>query len=129
MKRKHVSKSKDATVETPDVSFRARGMIQAGLLQGGLLGRPWPFARIDVTKQQLILSDTLFGVVLFSHTFTRAQIKSIEYVTGGLHTLRGTAIRIIHTLDDYPDHVIFWCRAETVLAGITSTGFMRCKYP
>jgi hypothetical protein len=129
MKRKHAPKPKDAKVETPDVSFRARGMIQAGHLQGGLLGRPWPFARIDVTKQHLILSDTLFGIVLFSHTFTKAKIQSIEYVTGGLLTLRGTGIRIIHTLEDYPDHLIFWCRAEIVLAGITSTGFMRCKYP
>ena len=125
MKRTQAPIPKDAKEETPDVSFRARGSIQAGHLQGGLLGRPWPFARIDVTKQQLILSDTLFGFVLFSHTFTREKIKSIEYVTGGLRA----GIRIIHTIDDYPDYVIFWCRAEIVLAGITSTGFMRCKYP
>lgn len=107
--------------KTPsEVLFSYRGAARVGVLN-----TIWPLVRLDVTNDELTLTDSLFGIVLAKRAFTKAQIKSIERHSGySAVSFRGTGIRIVHTLDDYPEKVIFWCRPEIVLAGIAATGFM-----
>jgi hypothetical protein len=102
----------------PDVSFTTRGGARVGFLNIG-----WPLARLDVTRERLTLTSTLFWFFEIGKcTFTREQIKSIEQCDFGF-SLFGTGIRIVHTVEDYPRKIIFSCRANTVLAGIAATGF------
>ena len=88
----------------------------------GWVNYSWPLARLEVNSEELTVTTTMFGLFKTgSYTFSRAQIVSIERYS--VFPLLGNGLRIVHSVIGYPQKLIFWCRPDTVLRGIASTGF------
>jgi hypothetical protein len=84
----------------------------------GWMNATWPFARLTASAHQLSLSGLLIGTYAFSSTEV-ADLKPY-----GSLPLFGRGVQIIHTRDDYPAKMIFWCLApERLIRNIQALGF------
>lgn len=82
----------------------------------------WPLASLAVDSSSLTIVTTLFGLFeMGRYRFTPDQVTRIDRF--GSIPLIGEGIRIHHTVTDYPEKVVFWCRPSSVLSGIASAGF------
>ena len=82
----------------------------------------WPLASLSADSSSLTIVTTMFGLFeMGSYRFIPDQVTRIERF--GSIPLIGEGIRIHHTVTDYPEKVVFWCRPSTVLSGIASVGF------
>jgi hypothetical protein len=88
----------------------------------GFVNYTWPLAKLVVTADRLTVSTTMFGLFgMGTYSFSKAQILSIERY--GWIPFIGEGIRITHSVADYPQKIVFWCRPSSVLAGISARGF------
>ncbi|MBN9693932.1 MAG: hypothetical protein J0M24_27125 [Verrucomicrobia bacterium] len=79
-------------------------------------------ASLSVDASNLIIVTTFFGLFETGRYFFHPnQITRIERF--GSLPIIGEGIRVHHTVADYPEEVVFWCRPAAVLRGIASTGF------
>ncbi len=88
----------------------------------GWVNHSWPLASLSADASGLTITTTMFG--LFGtgrYHFTTDQVTRIERY--GIIPFIGEGIRVHHTVPDYPEKIVFWCRPDSVLAGIASTGF------
>jgi hypothetical protein len=82
----------------------------------------WPFAKISIVENELILKVIWLG----TYTFTPEQIYSIEQYT--MIPFLGWGIRIQHNVANYPEKIIFWClggNPSNVLDRIRNAGFFQ----
>lgn len=88
----------------------------------GLVNYTWPLAKLIATADRLTVSTTMFGLFgMGTYSFSKDQVLSIERY--GWIPLIGEGIRINHSVADYPEKIVFWCRPTSVLAGLTGIGF------
>ncbi len=88
----------------------------------GFVTYTWPLAKLVTTADTLTVSTTMFGLFgTGTYSFSKAQILSIDRY--GWIPLIGEGIRIKHSVADYPQSIVFWCRPTRVLAGISAIGF------
>lgn len=88
----------------------------------GFVNYSWPLAKLVVTADRLTVSTTMFGLFgTGTYSFSKTQILSIERY--GWIPLIGEGIRITHSVADYPQKIVFWCRPNSVLSGISAIGF------
>jgi hypothetical protein len=88
----------------------------------GFVNYTWPLAKLVVTADRLTVSTTMFGLFgMGTYSFSEAQILSIERY--GWIPFIGEGIRITHSVADYPEKIVFWCRPSSGLAGISAIGF------
>lgn len=88
----------------------------------GWVNHSWPLASLSVDASGLTIATTMFG--LFGtgrYHFAPSQVTRIERY--GYIPILGEGIRVHHTVRDYPEKIVFWCRPASVLGGIISTGF------
>ena len=69
----------------------------------GWVNATWPFARLSASAQELSVSGALIG----RYSFSPEQVAALEPY-GSIPVL-GSGVRIVHTVQNYPDKVIFWC--------------------
>jgi hypothetical protein len=102
---------------TPPNTYFARGGARIGWVNYS-----WPLASLSVNSSSLTIVTTMFGLFeMGRYHFTPTQVIRIERF--GSIPLIGEGIRLHHTVTDYPEKVVFWCRPSSVLSGIASTGF------
>jgi hypothetical protein len=88
----------------------------------GFVNYTWPLAKLVVTADRLTVSTTMFGLFgMGTYSFSKPQILSIERY--GWIPFIGEGVRITHSVADYPQKIVFWCRPSSVLAGISAIGF------
>ena len=88
----------------------------------GLVNYTWPLAKLIATADRLTVSTTMFGLFgMGTYSFTRDQVISIERY--GWIPLVGEGIRITHSIADYPQKIVFWCRPSSVIGRLTAVGF------
>jgi hypothetical protein len=68
----------------------------------GLMNATWPFARLKVTREQLVLKVVFLG----TYVFRPEQVTKVEPY--GLIPFAGKGIRIHHQVMGYPEKIIFW---------------------
>jgi len=86
----------------------------------GMANATWPFAKLTVTKDKLVLNASLIGNLVFQPK----DIISIEAYT--IIPFFGQGIKIIHRIAKYKSKVIFWTFDDpiTVINQINQTGFL-----
>jgi len=88
----------------------------------GFVNYTWPLAKLSVTDDRLVITTTMFGLFeTGNYSFSKDQVHSI--VRYGWIPIIGEGIRVIHTVSDYPQKIVFWCSPQSVLGGIAATGF------
>ena len=88
----------------------------------GLVNYTWPLAKLMATADRLTLSTTMFGLFgMGTYSFSREHVLSIERY--GWIPFIGEGIRINHSVADYPEKIVFWCKPTSVLAGLAGIGF------
>lgn len=101
----------------PAASYSARGGARIGWVN-----YTWPLASLNVAPSSLTIVTTFFGLFeMGRYSFRPDQVARIERF--GWLPIIGEGIRVYHTVADYPEKVVFWCRPSAVLRGIASTGF------
>ena len=101
----------------PAASYSARGGARIGWVN-----YTWPLASLSVDTSSLTIVTTFFGLFeMGRYSFRPDQVARI--VRFGWLPIIGEGIRVHHTVADYPEKVVFWCRPSAVLRGIASTGF------
>lgn len=85
----------------------------------GWVNATWPFAKLSASAQQLSVSGLLIG----SYRFSPDQVAALEPY-GSIPVL-ASGVQIIHTVQRYPDKIIFWCfgSSRRVIQRITALGF------
>jgi hypothetical protein len=86
----------------------------------GWVSATWPFAKLSASAEQLSVSGNLIG----SYTFSPDQVAALEPC--GSIPIVSSGVRIIHTVQSYPEEMIFWCfgSSERLIRQITDLGFM-----
>lgn len=108
--------------ETMSDSTRTKAYFARGGARIGWVNYSWPLASISVTSSSVTIVTTMFGLFeMGRYRFTPNQVTRIERY--GFIPLIGNGIRIHHTVADYPEKIVFWCRPSSVLSGIASAGF------
>ncbi len=105
------------TDPAPSKTYSTRGGARIGWVN-----HSWPLASLSVDASGLTIATTMFG--LFGtgrYHFTPSEVTRIERY--GFIPILGEGIRVHHTVRDYPEKIVFWCRPASVLEGIASTGF------
>ena len=99
----------------PATNYFVRGGARLGFVTYG-----WPLATLEVDGARLSIATTFFGLFEAGrYSFRPDQIVHLETFRG----LFSGGIRIHHTVPEYDEKVVFWCRSAVVLQGIASTGF------
>jgi hypothetical protein len=90
-----------------------------GGAQVGLLRSSWPFARLSASANELSLSATALG----SYRFSPEQVVALELQSSFL--MLGSGLRIVHTVQDYPEKIVFFGFGSTkrLIEKITAAGF------
>jgi len=85
----------------------------------GWVNATWPFAKLSASEQQLSVSGRLIG----SYSFSPDQVAALEPY--GSIPLLGSGMRIVHTVQSYPEKIIFWCfgSPKRLIQKITDLGF------
>jgi hypothetical protein len=85
----------------------------------GWVNATWPFARLTASAEQLSVSGKLIG----SYTFSPDQVAALEPYRS--IPIVGSGVRIIHTVQSYPEKMIFWCfgSPEGLIRQIADLGF------
>jgi len=85
----------------------------------GWVSATWPFAKLSASAQQLSVSGSLIG----RYSFSPEQVAALEPY-GSIPVL-ASGVRIIHTVQNYPDKIIFWCfgSPKRLIERITTLGF------
>lgn len=105
------------TDSMPATSYSTRGGARIGWVN-----YTWPLASLSVGASGLTITTTFFGLFETGRYFFRPdQVARIERF--GWLPIISEGIRVHHTVTDYPEKVVFWCRPSAVLRGIASTGF------
>ncbi len=79
----------------------------------------WPFTKLTIEPDTLILSTLFFG----TFHFEKAQIKRLSQYSGFIPFV-STAIRIEHAAPDYPPFMLFWTFSpESVKADLIQNGY------
>lgn len=95
----------------------------------GWVNVTWPFARLSASAQELSVSGTFIG----RYNFSPEQIAALEPY-GSIPVL-ANGVRIVHTVQNYPDKIIFWCfgSPKRLIERINTLGFQprasRAKVP
>ncbi len=101
----------------PTASYSTRGGARIGWVN-----YTWPLASLSVVASGLTITTTFFGLFeMGRYSFRPDQVARIDRF--GWLPILGEGIRVHHTVNDYPEKVVFWCRPSAVLRGIASTGF------
>lgn len=89
----------------------------------GITNATFPFAKLKVDKNQLELNVSMVGKYIFASD----DVVSIKTYT--LIPLLGQGIKINHSIDTYPDKIIFWTfrSPKLILQNIETTGFLQNK--
>src|SRR5262245_4359369 len=82
----------------------------------GWVNGTWPFGRLSISSGRLTISLAFAG----RYTFAPSEVSRLERCG-----LAANGLRIVHTRDDCPDPIIFWCggRAPHVIEAATRAGF------
>ncbi len=85
----------------------------------GWVNATWPFAKLSASAQQLSVSGSLIG----RYNFSPDQVAALEPY--GSISVLGTGVRIVHTVQSYPEKIIFWCfgSPKRLIERITNLGF------
>jgi len=85
----------------------------------GWVNATWPFAKLSASAQQLSVSGSLIG----RYNFSPDQVAALEPY--GSIPVFGTGMRIVHTVQSYPEKIIFWCfgSPKRLIERITNLGF------
>jgi hypothetical protein len=86
----------------------------------GWFNATWPFAKLSASSQQLSIS----GIFIGSYNFSPDQIAAFEPF--GFIPVLSSGVRIVHTVQDYPEKIIFWCfgSPQRLIQRITKIGFI-----
>lgn len=88
----------------------------------GWVNYSWPLASLSVDSSSLTIATTMFGLLeMGRYRFSPDQVIRIERYRS--IPVIGEGIRIHHTVTDYPEKIVFWCRPSSVISGIASAGF------
>ena len=105
------------TDSMPTISYSTRGGARIGWVNYS-----WPMASLSVDAAGLTITTTFFGLFeMGRYSFRPDQVAHIGKF--GWLPVIGEGIRVHHTVANYPEMVVFWCRPADVLRGIASTGF------
>ena len=79
----------------------------------------WPFAKLLASAHQLSISGSLIG----SYSFSPDQVAALEPY-GSIPVL-ASGVRIVHTVQSYPEKIVFWCfgSPQRLIQRITDLGF------
>lgn len=79
----------------------------------------WPFAQLTASRDRLSVSGRLIG----SYDFSPDQVAGLEPY--GVIPVLGRGLRIIHTVRDYPERIVFWCfgSPQRLIKRINDLGF------
>ena len=85
----------------------------------GLFNATWPFAKLIVSADKLVLSVLFLG----NYDFCPHDVIWLEQY--GLIPLLQSGLRIVHSRSDYPPLVVFWTMGsrKKLLARIRNIGF------
>ena len=85
----------------------------------GWVNATWPFAKLSASAKQLSISGSLIG----RYSFSPEQVAALEPY-GSIPVL-ASGVRIVHTVQAYPDKIIFWCfgSPKRLIERITALGF------
>lgn len=85
----------------------------------GWVNATGPLAKLSVSAQQLSISGFLLG----DYKFSPDQVVALE--PHGFIPVLGTGIRIVHTVSNYPQKIVFWCSKspKQLIEQIISLGF------
>ena len=91
----------------------------------GWVNASWPFATLRATADYLSLEIAMIG----TYGFAREQIVSLEPYGRIPILFRG--LRLVHTRDDCPRQLIFWCfgSPDRLIESIHRTGFREAGDP
>jgi hypothetical protein len=86
--------------------------------QVGWVSASWPFAKLSVSKERLVLST------LGTYSFEPQQVAALE--PHGVIPIIGRGIRIVHSRTDFPSKIVFWCfgSPDSLITRIKQLGFM-----
>jgi hypothetical protein len=90
-----------------------------GGAQIGWVNATWPFAKLSASGQEISVGGMLIG----RYRFSPEQVAALE--PHGLIPVLGKGVRIVHTVHDYPEKIIFWCFGSPMhlIERITALGF------
>ncbi|OFW19942.1 MAG: hypothetical protein A3H27_05695 [Acidobacteria bacterium RIFCSPLOWO2_02_FULL_59_13] len=90
-----------------------------GGAQVGWVHASWPFAKLTASAHELSLSATLLG----SYKFSPDQVAALE--AHGSIPILGSGVRIVHTVQNYPEKIVFWCPGspKRLIEKIIALGF------
>lgn len=85
----------------------------------GWVNATWPFAKLSASAHQLSVSGSLIG----SYSFSPDQVAALE-PCGSIPVLT-SGVQIVHTVQNYPEKIIFWCfgSPQRLIQRITDLGF------
>jgi hypothetical protein len=85
----------------------------------GWVNATWPLAKLSASAQQLSVSGLLVG----RYSFSPDQVAALEPY--GSIPILSSGVRIVHTVQTYPDKIIFWCfgSPKRLIENITALGF------
>jgi hypothetical protein len=85
----------------------------------GWFNATWPFAKLSVEGNVLVLKVRPFG----TYTFTSQQVFSLERY--GFIPVLAWGVRINHVVPGYPKKIVFWCFGNPgkLIQDIRKTGF------
>lgn len=90
-----------------------------GGAQVGWVNATWPLAKLSVSAQELSVSGALIG----KYKFSPAQVAALE--PHGSIPILASGVRIVHTVQNYPEKIVFWCfgSPKRLIEKITTLGF------
>jgi hypothetical protein len=90
-----------------------------GGAQVGWVNATWPFAKLSVSAQELSVSGALIG----NYKFSAEQVAALE--PHGSIPILASGVRIVHTVQNYPEKIVFWCfgSPKRLIEKITALGF------
>ncbi len=85
----------------------------------GLMSASWPFATMTITREGIKLEVTLLG----DYEFKVDDIEAIKPY--GFIPVIGRGIKIIHNIDGYKNHIVFWIfnDRDKILSQIEAMGY------
>lgn len=91
----------------------------------GWVNASWPFARLHATADRLSLEIATIGTYVFS----TGQVTALEPY--GWIPILYRGLRIVHTRDDYPRKLVFWCFGppSRLIESIRGVGFREAGDP